>query len=93
MKIFIITFELVNPALNYEKVVQKIKTNPFWARLTSYSYMVVTDAAPIQIRNNILSVTQAGDRLLVSASPMPAAWHGLPEDVSKWIQENQPKNS
>jgi hypothetical protein len=93
MKIFIITFELVNPGHNYEKVVQKIKVNSLWARLTSFSYLVVLNATPTQIRDNILSSMQPGDRLFVSACPVPAAWNGLPNDVAKWIQEHQPKNS
>jgi hypothetical protein len=91
MKTFIITFELVNPSHNYEKVVQKIKTHSLWARLTSFSYLVVSNSTPIQIRDAILGAAQTGDRLFVSACPVPAAWNGLPNDVSKWIQEHQPK--
>lgn len=94
MKILIVTYELINPGHNNERVVQAIKSNSStWARLTNFSYLIVTNIAAEQVRNNISNVLQNGDRVFVSACPVPAAWQGLPDDVSKWIQENQPKRS
>jgi hypothetical protein len=93
MKIFIITFELANPGYNHFKILQKIRAHSFWARLTNYSYLVVTDLSPKQIRDNFTGAVMDGDRIFVSACPLPAAWSGLPQDVAKWIAENQPKYS
>jgi hypothetical protein len=94
MKILIVTFELLNPGFNNEKVVQKTKnSSSYWARLTVHSYLLVSSLTPEQVRNNIGTVLQKGDVVFVSACPVPAAWYGLPDDVAKWILENQPKNS
>jgi hypothetical protein len=94
MKTLIATFELMNPGFNNERVVQKIKEcGSFWARLTIHSYLITTNLNPEQVRNNVITVLQKGDKIFVSSCPVPSAWHGLPSDVGKWILENQPKNS
>jgi hypothetical protein len=94
MKNLIVTFELTNPGFNYERVVQRIKSSsPYWARLTGNSYLIVTNLSTETVRNNIVTVLHKSDRVFVSACPVPAAWYGLPDDVGKWILENQPKNS
>jgi hypothetical protein len=94
MKTLVVTFELKNSGFNYEKVVQKVKAScTSWARLTSSSFLIITNLSPETVRNNAMSVFQNGDRIFVSACPVPSAWSGVEDDVSKWILENQPKNS
>jgi hypothetical protein len=93
MKILIVTYDLLNPGQNYEKLIQKIKSYPAWARLGGSSYLIATDATVIQVRDNLGTVLDRNDKLFVGTCPVPSAWHGLPEDVAKWILENQPKHS
>jgi len=93
MKILIITYDLISPGQNYEKLLRKIKAYRAWARLGGSSYLIATDSTVVQVRDNLLTVLDRNDKLFVGACPVPSAWQGLPEDVSKWILENQPKYS
>jgi hypothetical protein len=93
MKTLIVTYDLINPGQNYEKLLQKIKGHSFWARLGGSSYLIVTDATVVQVRDSLAPLLDQNDKLFVGTCPVPSAWQGLPEDVTKWILENQPRYS
>lgn len=93
MKVFIVTYELADPGKNYQRLLKEIKTYPAWARLSQSSYLIATDATVAQVRNNLKTVLVSSDKLFVGTCPVPSAWHGLPDNVRKWILENQPKYS
>lgn len=93
MKLLIITYDLVNPAQNLEVLVKKIKTFGSWARLGGSAYLIFTASDVVPVRDKLKEVLSSQDKLFVGTCPVPAAWAGLPEDVAKWILENQPKHS
>lgn len=93
MKTVIITYDLAIQGQNYEKLLQKINAYKYWARLGISSYLILTDSAVDQVRDNLQTVLGADDKLFVGTCPVPSAWVGLDQDVSKWILENQPKHS
>lgn len=91
MNTLIVTFDLVVPAFNRAKLVQRIRVQPSWARLGASAYLVRTGLTVVQLRDDLKNALKPGDKLFVGNCPVPSAWHGQPEDVSKWILENQPK--
>jgi hypothetical protein len=91
MNTVIIIFELGIPAFHQERLVQKIRTYPSWARVAANSYLVKTHLNPVQVRDELKQFLHGADKIFVGICPIPSAWHGQPEDVSKWILENQPK--
>lgn len=93
MKTLIISYDLVTPGQNYDKLLQKIKAYSSWARLGGSAYLIITSDEVGQVRDNLKTVLDTNDALFVGTCPVPSAWRGLPDDVSKWILENQPKNS
>lgn len=93
MKILIVTYDLINPGQNYGKLLQKIKAYDSWARLGGSSYLIATASTVVQVRDNLVTVLDLNDKLFVGTCPVPSAWRGLPQDVAKWILENQPKHS
>lgn len=93
MNIYIVTYDLLNPGQNYEKLLQKIKSYSSWAKLGGSSYLILTDKNPVQIRDHLKVILDENDKIFVGTCPVPSAWYGMPENVSKWILENQPKNS
>ena len=93
MKVYIITYDLVNPGQNYDKLLRRIKSYNGWARLGGSSYLVTSQLEPDKVRDHLAEVLDGNDKLFVGTCPVPSAWYGLPEDVSKWILENQPKYS
>jgi hypothetical protein len=90
MNTLIIIFETGFPALHRERLVRKIRSYPSWARVAANSFLIKTQFNPVQVRDQLIPLLRGQDKLFVGFCPVPSAWHGLAEDVSKWILENQP---
>jgi len=93
MKTLIVSYDLHKPEKNYDALIKKIRSYGSWAKLGGSAYLVITGQTVVQVRDNLATVLDDDDDLFVGTCPVPSAWKGLPEDVSKWILENQPKNS
>jgi len=88
-QVLLISYDLVNPGQNYERLIKLVKAYPSWARLGGSAYLVFTDATPLQVRDHLTQALDRNDKLFVGVSPAPSAWFGMPDDVSQWILENQ----
>ena len=88
-RVLIISYDLLNPGQNYDRLIKLIKAYPSWARLGGSAYLIYTDSSPVQVRDYLRQALDRNDKLYVGVSPPPSAWIGMPEDVSKWIQANQ----
>jgi hypothetical protein len=88
-RVLIISYDLMNPGQSYEPLVKLIKSYPSWARLGGSAYLILTDATPVQVRDRLRQALDVNDKLFVGVAPAPSAWVGMPEEVSKWIHENQ----
>jgi hypothetical protein len=87
----IIWYELTDPEINSHRLVQKIKSYRTWARLGNSAYLICTDQPPISVRNELVELLGADDKIFVSTTTRPSAWRGLSESVGKWIVANQKK--
>ena len=87
--VLIISYDLMAPGKNYEPLIQKIKAYGAWAKLSSSAYLVMTSDDPTRVRDTLVSVLDANDKIYVGKVVAPAAWRGLPDEVSKWIIANQ----
>lgn len=87
----IISYDLSNPGQNYEEIIKKIKSYTSWARLGGSAYLIYTDDGVKEVRDALWSLMDAGDKVYVSVAPPPAAWAGMPKDVSNWIHKYQTK--
>ena len=88
-QILIVSYDLTNPGKNYEALVKKIKSYSTWARLGGSAYLIKTDETPVQVRDDLTQALDTNDKLFVVVASRPSAWIGMPEDVAKWILENQ----
>jgi hypothetical protein len=92
-KVLIISYDLTKPSQSYEPLIQRIKGLGGWAKLGGSAYLVFTQYGPVQVRDHLWEVMDKSDKLFVGTCPSPAAWNGLPQDVSTWIINNQKKGS
>ena len=88
-QVLIVCYDLVNAGKNYEALIKKIKAYPGWARLGGSAYLIKTDETPVRVRDILKEVIDADDKLFVGVAARPSAWSGMPEEVAKWILENQ----
>ncbi len=89
MKVLIVSYDLVNPGQNYERLIKLIKEFGSWARLGGSAYLILTASTPVEIRDKVKVALDSNDKLFVGSAPAPSAWTGLPDDVSNWLQANQ----
>ncbi|MBI3853119.1 MAG: SinR family protein [Verrucomicrobia bacterium] len=84
-KVLIISYDLTKPGQSYEPLIQRIKGLGDWARLGGSAYLVFTQYTPVQVRDHLWAVIDKSDKIFVGTCPPPAAWEGMPKDVSDWI--------
>lgn len=87
MKSYLISYDLIGPNRDYEAVIKKIKSYSKWARPLESVWIIKTDNSAVTIRDNIASVMDSNDKIIVTLLSGEAAWRNLPEDVSKWLKE------
>ena len=88
MTAFIVSYDLSQPGQNYERVLQAIKSYHNWARLGGSAYIIIADASAVDIRDRILQELDSNDKLYVGVVKAPAAWYGMSDEVSNWLQKN-----
>lgn len=88
-RVLIVTYDLVNPGQNYERLLDEIKAAASWAKLGGSSYLIETTESVIAVRDRLQRHLDQNDRLFVGSAPAPSAWRGLPDDVTNWIMEHQ----
>ncbi len=83
----LITYDLSEPERNYEGLLKKIKSYGTWARITESSYAIVTTKDTETVRDELLKLLDDNDKIYVGLLSAPAAWYGLPDSVSNWLQK------
>lgn len=86
--VYIISYDLVAPGKNYERVIEKIKKSPGWARIGGSAYIILSDQTAAEVRDSIGGALDSNDKLFVGAIGAPAAWTGLTDQVSQWLKAN-----
>jgi len=70
----VIEYDLLTPGKDYDALYKAIKSYGTWARLTESTWFVKTEATCPQIRDKLLAVMDANDRLFVGELTGSAAW-------------------
>jgi len=89
MAVYCITYDLNSPGQNHSKLLEFIKKNFSWARLSESSYAVSSPQGPQNIFNMLSSLLDNNDTLYVITMKKPFFGHG-PKDVNDWLNKNLP---
>ena len=90
MTAVLISYDLVNPGQDYQKVYDAIQSYGGWCHVMDSTWVVsqagITAAG---VRDKVSAATDANDKILcVDVTNDSAAWIALPSDVSGWLQKN-----
>ncbi|MDR3596518.1 hypothetical protein [Clostridium sp.] len=83
----LITYDLSQPERNYEDLLKKIKSYNTWARITESSYIIVSTEEPAKVKDELLRLLNDSDKIYVGVISAPAAWSGISDSVSNWLQK------
>lgn len=81
-----VSYDLRKPGRDYSALYALLRSYPRWCRVTESHWLVQTTETAVQVRDRIAEVVDANDHIFVAVVTGPAAWRGLPDDVSKWLR-------
>lgn len=87
MKSFLISYDLIKDK-DYKSVHEKIKSYPNWAKPLESLWIIKSDNSATEIRDNVGSVMDSDDKLIVLELTGVAAWKNLSAELSGWIKDN-----
>ncbi|MBO7415996.1 MAG: hypothetical protein J6U22_05415 [Bacteroidaceae bacterium] len=85
--VYIVSYDLSEPGQKYETLIGKIKESLAWARLGQSAYLVESEQSAVELRNYYRNELDNNDKIYVGKVCAPAAWFGMPKDVTDWILE------
>lgn len=88
MKTYMVSYDLIEPGQKYEKLIELIKSEYAWAKIGYSAFIVRSNASHTELRDKYKQALDSNDKLFVGAVSAPAAWYGLSDEVSKWLNEN-----
>ncbi|WP_127575271.1 CRISPR-associated protein Cas2 [Paenibacillus barengoltzii] len=87
-KSYLISYDLIAPGRNYDKLFEAIKAYPKWAKLLESVWVIKSSRSAAEVRDNLQNYIDKNDKLIVMNLSREAAWYNLPDTVTKWLQEN-----
>ena len=89
-----ISYDLKNPGQNYERVITAIKGLGSWAKVQYSLWYVSTSYTAKQAADIVRRAQDTNDTLIViDATNNDAAWYGLDQKVSDFLQQNWNKRT
>ena len=88
MTTFVIGYDLMRPGQDYKDLFDAIKAYGTWCHPLDSTWFIVSDASPVQIRDNLATKIDKTDRLFVGVVESPAAWRGFSDEVTAWLQRH-----
>lgn len=88
MRTYMISYDLSKPGQNYDKLIELIKSEYAWAKIGYSAFIVKSSLSHTELRDKLKHALDSNDKLFVGAISAPAAWFGLSDEVSNWINNN-----
>ncbi|WP_408586481.1 hypothetical protein [Novosphingobium sp.] len=87
-----ISYDLINPGQNYDKVIERVKAMGIWAKVHASFWYVNSSYSARQAADYIAGAMDANDKVyVVDATNNVAAWNYLPKDVGGHIVDQWTK--
>lgn len=91
MSVYMIGYDLhpseTEKYVDLYSALEAIGIGGYWDCLDS-TWLVITEKAPDQIRDELQNHLREGDRLLVMRYGEGAAWYGFKDDCRTWLEDN-----
>lgn len=85
MKLYQITYDL-RKQRDYQSLYERLKAYGTWCHALESTWIIATSQTATQVRENLITVMDADDCLLVTRLQGDAAWCGLTDEKTKWLQ-------
>lgn len=86
--VYSISYDLNRPGQDYDDLYRAIKGLGNWCHPLDSTWFVVCNLTATQIRDRLKSASDYTDGILITTASAPAAWNGLSQEVSDWLNNN-----
>ncbi|MBN4054019.1 hypothetical protein JYT97_03945 [Haliea sp. AH-315-K21] len=86
MKVYQINYDL-RKQRDYAALYERIKAYGTWCHPLESTWVIASQQTAEQVRNNLVQVMDSDDGLFVTRLQGEAAWRGLDDSSSKWLQK------
>jgi len=84
----LVGYDLHRPRANYEALEAKLRNLGAWWHHLDSTWFVRTEMTPVQLRDELKTLIDEKDQLLViDVSGRAAAWYGFAERGSQWMKQ------
>ena len=81
-----LSYDLNRPGQNYAKIIERIKAQGSWAKVTESQFYLDTIKSAREIVDAVWAVMDSNDTLIaVDSTNNEAAWENLDDEVAKFI--------
>lgn len=88
MTCYVVTFEVASEATR-QKVHAQLKSYGAYCPVHAACWAIVTDQSAVSVRDKVMTVLEASDRVFVVRSGTEAAWSGTyGAENSEWLKKN-----
>ncbi|MCS3608472.1 hypothetical protein [Erwinia rhapontici] len=87
MSVYQINYDL-RKQKDYSSLIERIQSYGTWCHPLESVWIIVTNQTATQVRDYLATVMDNDDGILVTRLQGEAAWYGLSNEVSQWIQSN-----
>jgi len=89
MRTLLVGYDLNRPGQNYPGLIAALKAAPLWWHYLDSTWLLRTEETPVELRNRLAGLIDAGDELLVvEVTGRAAAWSGFDQNAGEWIRNN-----
>ncbi|HLB32197.1 MAG TPA: CRISPR-associated protein Cas2 [Patescibacteria group bacterium] len=89
MNKLLISYDLLKPNKDYQKLYDYLKSFSKWAKPLESLWIVLTDKAYDKVCDELKQHVDDNDKLfVVDVIDDSMAWSNLPEKVSQWLKDN-----
>ena len=88
MKNFVISYDLIGPNRDYDNLYNAIKDYGSYARVTESFWIVNTNSTSSSIRDNLKSILDENDKLIVLELQGNWATSNISKEVNDWLKSN-----
>lgn len=86
MKNFVISYDLIGPNRDYNSLYDAIKDYGTYAKVTESLWIISSNSTSASIRDDLKSVLDENDKLIVLQLQGNWATSNIPEDVNDWLK-------
>jgi hypothetical protein len=86
MRTFLIDYDLNAPGKDYTKLIDHLKGYGNWCHYLKSGWLIRTVSTAAAVRDAARTfIDQSDDLMVVDVTADTAAWHGLSDEITKWI--------